>query len=239
LTAGLVVKDIPASAGAQFIMAQVPGLQLNGVTGSLWKGRAGTANLQWQGNHYALGSLQWRLKPGSLLTLAPCAEFKTELARQRSQGQACTSLSGKLLLSDASFSGPAALMELWLPIQVDGNLSLQVSELELEAERVLSLEGNFSWQQARFHNSHDWMSLGSFAAKLNEDQQGGFQAELFELEGPMTLKLLGLFPYQKAAAFKGDVLLRDGAPKTLAQMFMALGFPQQKDGRYIIDWSDV
>ncbi len=237
LTAVLVVKDIPAGLAVQGLSAQVKGLRISGVAGTFWRGRAGSAFLQWQGNVYALGELHWTIDPWSMLSLELCANFKTNLGKQYSSGLACAQSDGSLHVSDSEFNGPAALMELWLPIKTDGSLSLQVMNLSLHNEKVSALQANASWRDARFHNSHDWLALGDFAAKLSGDGQGGVKAEIFDLQGPVKIDLHARMPASDPFSVQGGIALEDAAPKELAQLFTALGFPQ-KLGQYQVDWKD-
>ena len=237
LTLGLIVKDIPASLAVQKLSAQVKGLHISGVAGTFWRGRAGSASLQWQGNVYALGELRWTIDPWSIFGLQLCAEFSTDLGKQYAKGLACAQPDGQLEVSDAEFNGPAALMELWLPIKTDGSLSLQVMALSLQEEKITSLQANASWREARFHNSHDWLDLGDFASRLSSDGAGGVKADIFDLRGPVKVDLRVKMPASAAFNVKGGIALEDAAPKELGQLFTALGFPQ-KLGQYQVDWTD-
>lgn len=232
----LVIKDIPASWTGKVASRAMPGLELEGLTGTFWQGRAEHVLLQVEGTRYSLGELRWAVKPGSLLQLTPCADFKTELHRQRLEGKACVHLDGSWSVSDAEFSGPAALAELWVPVRVDGNLSVRLDELRMQADRIESLKGDSSWRDARFHNSHQWLSLGTFAAELNADNNGGVDARIFDLDGAVALELMANFAYRSnTPSLKGTAQLRPGAPQELAQLFTVMGY-QEVNGSYDIVW---
>jgi len=232
----LVIRDIPASWTGKVISRSMPGMELQGLTGTFWEGRAAQVLVTVDGARYSLGELRWEVKPWSLLQLTPCADFKTELHRQRLAGLACVHLDGSWSVRDAEFSGPAALAELWVPVQVDGNLSVRLDELRMQADRIEVLKGNSSWRDARFHNSHQWLTLGTFAAELNADNNGGVDARIFDLGGTLALELMANFAYRSSApSLKGTAQLRPGAPQELAQLFTVLGY-QEVNGSYDIVW---
>jgi len=237
LSLGLIVKDIPAEVAGNYLSEQVQGLTLRGLAGSFWRGQAGSASLQWRGNVYALGELHWKLLPASLLTLSPCAKFSSKLFRQRSSGVACIHLNGSLTVSDAEFTGPAALIELWLPIKVDGSLSIQMPSMTLKNSQLSSLTASASWRDARFHNSHDWLPLGAYAARLSTDGEGGINADIFDIDGPIKLALGAKLPRLGAQQLQGTVHLEPAAPQELGQLMSALGI-QRVDDQYRINWVD-
>lgn len=237
LSLGLIIKDIPAEVAARYLSGQVQGLTLRGLAGSLWRGQAGSASLQWQGNVYALGELRWKFLPQSLFTLSPCAKFSTELFRQRSSGIACVNLNGSLTVSEAEFTGPAALIELWLPIKVDGSLSIQVPSMTFKDSQLSSLTASASWRDARFHNSHDWLPLGAYAARLSADGKGGVNADIFDIDGPIKLALGAKLPLLGPQQLQGTVRLESAAPQELGQLMNVLGI-QLVDDQYRINWVD-
>jgi len=237
LSLGLIIKDIPAEVAGNYLSEQVQGLTLRGLAGSLWRGQAGSASLQWHGNVYALGELHWKFLPSSLLTLSPCAKFSSKLFRQRSSGVACIGLNGSLTVSEAEFTGPAALIELWLPVKVDGSLSIQVPSMTLKNSQLDSLSASASWRDARFHNSHDWLSLGAYAARLSTDGKGGINADIFDIDGPIKIALGAKLPKRGAQQLQGTVRFESAAPRELPELMNALGI-QRVDDQYRINWVD-
>ncbi len=235
LTLLLVAKDIPAKVAGDFLSQRISGLMLKGVAGTFWQGRAGSARYVWQGNVYALGELRWNIEPLSLFSLNPCAKVSTSLGKQQTSGKVCVDWQGTIDISDANISGPAALAELWLPIQVAGSLSAQVVELQLQENQLSSLQANVSWQDARFHNSHDWLALGSYAARLQEDGQGGVKADVFDLQGPLKIKLKASLPRNASPSTTGTLRLLEGAPPEIGQVLTAFGFTQS-GGEYQLNW---
>ncbi|MCP8900351.1 type II secretion system protein N [Gilvimarinus xylanilyticus] len=181
------VTQIPATWGAHF-MTQGTGLGLSGISGSLWRGKAGMASVRIDGRDYSLGELTWHLQPMSLLTLKPCADLTTSLERQQVTGTACASTSGALQLSDTNISIPASLIQdLPEPTKLNGQVSAHIDTLKLEGQTLNALKGNLSWTGARLHNGQSWLDLGAFAGDLSATDEGHIRADIFSLEGPVDL----------------------------------------------------
>lgn len=231
----LVIKDVPASWGSKMFNGAIDGLQLSGVTGNLWNGQAARALLEYQGDTFSLGEMRWQLHPWSLLTLSPCVDFQTELHRQRLEGEACVHLDGSWSLHNSEFNGPAALIELWMPVQVDGELSVRLDELRVDGDRIEKLQADSSWRNARFHNSQQWLSLGSFASHLEADSDGGIGGEIFDIDGHVSLKLVAEVPYRRPLSLQGSAQLRVGAPREIAQWLTIMGY-REVNGSFDIVW---
>jgi general secretion pathway protein N len=182
------IGNIPAIWGA-YAMTRGGQLALSGVSGSLWHGQASLASFKVDRVDYSLGQLYWTLNPWSLLTLHPCADIVTELERQQIQGKVCADPSGGLALYDTDISAPAALLQPILPLPIDGQLSVHIEQMQVQGEYLQLLLGNLSWTGARINNGRTWMSLGSFAAELSDDRQGGIAAKVFHLDGPTEVDM--------------------------------------------------
>src|SRR5690606_2785495 len=179
-----VIRTVPAIWGA-YAMTRNGQLALSGVSGSIWNGSASLASFKVDEVDYSLGQFHWKLHPWSLLTLKPCADIVTEMDRQQIEGEVCAGFSGSLQLRNTSISAPATLLQTTLPLAVDGQLSVRIEEMEVQGDFLRRLRGNLSWTAARIHNGNNWMVLGSYAAELADDSQGGIAAQVFHLDGPL------------------------------------------------------
>jgi general secretion pathway protein N len=182
------ISKIPAVWGA-YAMTQGGQLALSGVSGTLWSGRASLASFKVDGVDYSLGQFYWTLNPWSLLSLKPCANIVTELERQHIEGEVCAGMSGTMQVNNTTISAPAALLQPRLPLPIDGQLSASIERMQVQGNFLKDLRGNVSWTAARINNGKVWMGLGSFAAELNDDDQGGILAKAFHLDGPMQLDM--------------------------------------------------
>lgn len=182
------VSKTPAIWGA-YAMTRSGQLALSGVSGTLWHGSASLASFKADQVDYSLGQLYWTLDPWSLLTLNPCADIRAELERQQIEGRVCADLSGGLTLHQADISAPAALLQPSLPLPIDGQLSVHIDQMQIQGNYLKLLRGSLSWTGARIHNGKNWMGLGSYAAELSDDTQGGIGAKVFHLDGPTEVDM--------------------------------------------------
>ncbi|BFM17707.1 hypothetical protein R50073_38900 [Maricurvus nonylphenolicus] len=211
-------------------------LSVEDVRGTLWSGVAGKVTVQWQGETYSFGEVTWKLRPQSLLLLQSCIEFDSQLKQQLMNGIVCRHLDGDWSLVASRFHGPAALAQLWLPIQVRGNMTLQIDNLRLDQGRIINLNAQADWQDATYHNSQSWLALGALAANVSSDSQGTIVADIFDVGGPVKVDLSIQSAYQQPTYLSGSIQLLPEAPESLAQLLQVLGFKQQ-GGRFDIQWT--
>ena len=213
----IVVKNIPAQWGLW--LANAP-IQMSGISGTLWQGKAASAVVPLQNNtSFALGEVQWNLSPWSLLTASPCADLKTKLDDQQISGIACAGLSGDVQLENAQIAVPAKVAEVFAPIvEIQGDILLHVENLNFSNNRIEKLSGSGSWNGARFYNSTSWVGLGTLGFEFGEDGQGGVNAKVFDVEGPLQLQLNSQFDLVGGYNTQGEVSLRPNAPTEIADL---------------------
>ena len=214
----IVIKNIPAQWGLS--LAQVP-LQLSGVTGTVWNGKASTAVVPLeQGGGYALGEVQWQLSPWSLLAANPCADIKTNLDNQQVTGSACVSLGGGLQLENTQIAVPAKVAEILAPIvEVDGEIFMNVETLDFANNEFTKLTGSGSWNGARFYNSTSWVSLGTIGFEFTEDGVGGIKAQIFDVDSYMQVRLNSQFNLAGQYNTNGEIQLSQTTPQEIHDLF--------------------
>lgn len=182
------LSRVPAEWGA-WLLTRQPGLAMSGISGSLWKGQANVASLTIEGKTYTLGKLQWDLQLMSLLKLSPCVNLTVTGQAQSFNGTVCRLRSGAIALKDADAVLPANLVQSKIPIQISGNFSAHFSELQLDGNVLLKLDGNLNWTNAQASNDVQWIPLGSFAAEFSDNGKNGIKAKLFDLDSEIDLAL--------------------------------------------------
>jgi len=182
----LVISKTPAAWAAWAVHQAVPNLWLSSVEGTLWKGKARSAQVDLGPSPLALGEVNWSLNPFSLLLLKPCVSFSTELPSQTVSGNLCQSLFSKQTqVSDLKLDAPIAVLQDLLPIQALGYVSVLVRKAKFTSDaKVLNLDGQMSWENARAHTGQSWINLGTFGATAKENGEGGVAAEVFDVSGP-------------------------------------------------------
>lgn len=228
----LVVRATPAQWG--LAVAGLP-VQMDGISGTIWNGSVANVVVPYPGGSYSLGSLDWQLDPWSLLSLSPCAQFNTQLASQTSAGKVCAGLGGTVVLENAQLSLPAAAAEIWAPVRVRGQVGAQIQHLTFADQQIKELTGSGSWTGANYHNSHNWVNLGTIAFDLSDDGEGGLAAKVFDIEGPLQLDMNSQFSLAGAYAIRGNVVLRPNAPQDIAQLLTIVA-EETRRGEFKFEW---
>ena len=223
----------------QWLVPEQLTLQTSHYEGSLWNGRASQVVIGADGAYIAVDTLRWQLQPLSLLLFSPAAEIQLQVH----QGQQSQELHG-LFQWLGSERWQATNLEANLPAEVvghfaggypvSGQLSLQLAELQAISDHIDQIDGNISWQSARWNNGDRWFDLGSIAGDLS-GQGKGIEVKLFDLSGPLEIDGQLLLKPSGTIDIKGTVGLRPQAPKEFSQA-LPLFAEQQPDGKYKIDF---
>lgn len=234
----LVAAKAPAAWAVWMATQAVPGLWMSAPQGSVWQGSASAAQIQVADQApLPLGKVKWRLSPWSLLTLKPCLDLSTNLPRQSISAVICRGMGGESKISDLSLDAPVAMIRDYLPIQMDGDISIQIAEARIGANgEINSLDARYSWQRGRAYFEGNWFVLGSFGGTVKENGSGGALGELFDLAGPYKVRLNGqLQDYKQGWVFDGVVTPRENASELIVEGLKILG-EDLGDGGYRVQW---
>lgn len=203
-----VVSNFPAVWGA-YALSRGGDIAMNGVSGTIWNGRASLASVKVKGVDYSLGQLTWNLKLLSFFTLKPCALITTSMDSQEFDGLVCIKGKTGVTLKNASASFPAALVQPLLPLPIDGQFSLNIDSLDVTNNELLGLHGKASWMNAKIFNGANWMTIGGLGADLVDDGKKGLSAHIIDVNSPLHLDLVGNLPFPTGASVKGSFALPD------------------------------
>ena len=201
----LVVSNLPAVWGA-YALTRGGNIAMNGVSGTLWSGRASLVSVRIKGLEQSVGQLTWKLNILSLFTLKPCALITTKMDNQEFDGYVCVSKNG-LSVRDASMSFPAAVVQPMLPLAVSGQFSLTIGQLEVRDYRLQKVLGKATWTDGKIYNGSNWMSLGAVGADLADDGKNGLSARIVDIGGPLRLDLVGNLPYPTGVRVSGKLAM--------------------------------
>lgn len=202
----LVVSNLPAVWGA-YALTRGGDIAMNGVSGTVWSGRASLVSVKIKGLDQSIGQLTWKLDGLSLLTLKPCALITTKMENQEFDGYVCVKGKTGLAIKDATLSFPAALVQPMLPLAVGGQFSLTIEQLELGNSRLQKLRGKATWADGRIYNGSNWMALGGLGADLVDDGKNGLSAHIVDISGPLHMDLKGSLPYPTGARVTGTLAM--------------------------------
>lgn len=229
----VVIARIPASWAAWVALKAVPELSLAGVTGTAWEGRAAGAQLQLGPDRLDLGGVRWDVAVLPLLALSACAEVQSQLFN----GDVCHSLAGGNKIEGATIDGiPASLLNARLGVSMGGTIGGVVQRARFtDAGQLTDLAGALTWQGARVNYGEGWLPLGSFAAELQGDGQGGVSGNVFDTEGPLGVNLQGVFTPADGLRGEGFITPRAGAPAQITNGLSVMA-EAQDDGSYRVTW---
>ncbi|MGE5624095.1 MAG: type II secretion system protein N [Bacillota bacterium] len=223
---------LPAQYAVGWLVKHAPGVQLDGVTGSVFSGRAET--LRYQGA--PLGAVQWQFDWRALFGVS----YGYRLALQSTDGTLslrADTRGSTVYLRDVDGRVPVSYVERWLPVpshSVQGTLALHLKELALKGGRPQSAEGEIqlddavlSWPRA--------FTLGSYRMSLAPASTGGISAQVSDITSPLKLQAaLSLSP-EGAYHLSGVLSARDPADPATRSFLGDLG-PADSTGQYPFDF---
>ena len=189
-------------------------LQLRNLDGSFWRGRAGEAYVVLPDQQrIALGTLEWKLNPWSLLWLHPSAHLSTRYGEQFVETDVRVGPTGAVLLRNVRGSAPLAAFSRWLLLPAQGVLNIDLAELELSRRELRRVQGQLSWQQARWQWNTSWLTLGDYQCGLRMEKPAQLQCAL-QGDGALGLKGEVLFDLkEKNYAVQAQLRAADTLPQ--------------------------
>lgn len=201
---------LPARLAMPYLLPGDWPVQLQEVSGTVWKGRAGRA--LYQGRE--LGQLGWRLHPRALLRGVLEADLILSGAEYSGSGRAARGHDDSLRLSDARIDFPAEVLGPALDIpnlRLQGRVQLQLDSLELYQKVPVELKGEAVWHEAGVIGVEQ-AYFGALKARFASLPEGGFGGSLFDAGGPLLLEgdfRVSLLGYEIDARLAA----RDGNPQ--------------------------
>lgn len=181
----VVVVLLPARLVLEKAMPANAPVQLEDVSGTVWKGRAGRVLR----NGDDLGVLGWKVHPRSLLSGVIDADVILDGPVYRGQGRVARAGDGTLRMSDVDASFPASRLEPMLDIpalNLLGQVEVKLDTLELQNNRVpTALKGSARWRDAAV-SGQEQATFGTLVAEFGPLPGGGFGGTLGDEGGPLA-----------------------------------------------------
>ena len=167
---GSVLVNTPAGLLVRPLAQQH--VYLEGVSGSVWRGKAQNMSARANGEVITWGQVEWQLSPLSLLSLSPVVAFSTELGSQWMQAKITVNSLESIELSNVQGRIPAAIVRLFAPLSVDGAFEFNFPSLKWSQSRgVLALDGALRWVDAVWQTHTDRVRLGTYELALTSEGQ--------------------------------------------------------------------
>lgn len=187
LILGALLWFLPARWALPLLQARLRGVRLDGVSGTLWQGRAEQASIV---NGPQLGRVAWTLSHRALL-----GDIRLGLDLRQPQwqlqGQVHRMSSTQLDLHDVTLHMNMAELgtQSWLHGQPQGQLDLQVPQAQLQGYWPMQLDAAGTWSHAVVHTPQGEVPLGALSLVVT-GQSGAIQGMLTD-DGSGPLQTAG------------------------------------------------
>ncbi|MDN3638058.1 type II secretion system protein N [Simiduia curdlanivorans] len=226
-------------------LAANAGLQLQGVSGSLWAGTAKSARLQLgkvRGNNliFDIGEFSWRLEPFSLLALKACAEVETQLTVQQVKGRVCASAAGNVRAENLRINFPASFIELMAPLEASGRVMLALDDFQLSGAQVEQMTGAGRIENLNVLIGKDWQNFGhlnlqvSAAAAPNSGFDFSLVSDDSALQWQANAPEVRLGNQGFEMHLRSSLKLSESYQLQWGEGLAMMGF-EEKDGAYLIE----
>lgn len=224
--ANLVVKNL----------LQVPGISLNGITGTLWNGVA--AGVNWQGR--PMGSLKWQFNPLKLFTGKVDVDVRLSgnagLSARGNVGYGLAGVYANNLLVTTSAQVVQSFIAYPIPVTLSGQFDLTVRDYLFNQKPFCEvLAGNLAWSQGNVVSPIGSIDPGVVVAQLscNDGQlviNGDSKSDAIETEFNVSLS-----PDQQYS-LDGWFVPGKTFPEDMRRQLGFLGNPDS-EGRYRLSFS--
>lgn len=197
-------------------------VELFALSGSVWEGRAGYAELGGQ----PVRNLKWELHPLEVLIGRTAMDVSFQNTGGNLSASVARTFGGNLKLKDVNARiGAADLISmLRIPaVKLDGRFNLKLTGLEVVDNTVAYAEGMLVWNGAatRFPQT---LALGDLSAKI-ETTDKGVSVTLADAGGPLEAAGLLLLEPSGAYSFNGSFSAREGVNSMLGRSLNMMGRP--------------
>ena len=221
----------PAQYLTAHLSKRLPGLQLSGLSGTLFAGSA--TGVSYQGA--SVGAVDWRFDWLAPFSLSVGYRFGLHAEDRDLHSRADVGF-GRLYLRGLEGHIPVSALDKLLPLppnSVTGSLSLHLKQLTLKGGQLMSAEGELDLDEAMLK----WpatATLGSFRMLLTPAAQG-IQARVSDVASPFKLDAtLSLSP-AGAYHLTGTLGARDPGDQATRNLLAGLGQPDST-GQYPFDF---
>jgi len=223
----------PAQYFADHLVKKVPGLELAGVTGSVFSGSA--TELRFQG--VSLGAMDWDFDWLAPFSFTIGYRLDVHAEDRDLRGRVDMGL-GSIHLRGLEGRLPVSAMDRWSPLppnSVSGSLGLHLKELLFRSGRPVSAEGELDLDEAALR----WpatATLGSFRMDLSPLSGGGIQAALADVASPLKLDASLSLSNTGTYHLRGTLAAKDAGDQATRSLLSGLG-PPDSIGRYPFDFN--
>jgi len=228
-----LIGTLPATQLYHIAKKQLPALQLDQISGSIWDGRAQQITV----NQLKTGPIFWQFKPLSLFLGKIEVDFTNTDSQLSATGSAAINLSGKLLLSNLTGESSTKTITSLIPnmpVTPVGRIIFNLSEISFREQYLSSVTGSIDWQRAGLTEPLN-IQIGKLNLILTTDNEvihGAISGKGATIGINAQLELQQNGQYQ----IKGKIQPKPNTPADLSNALKMLGRPDPA-GAITIDLS--
>ncbi len=227
LMAAPAVKVLP------LFQSRLQNIQLAGVEGSLWSGKAAQLDV----SPLQLKDVHWSFRPFSLFVGR--AEFKVhgQLQAQGIKAKVGSTLLGSPYLSDLRGRVSANDLFYWLglkQVQLGGQLHFHIDEVEWPESGQPAMAGTVWWSSARLVSPVE-LVLGK-ALLDTRIEDAVTRGKLETTAGALLVQADVELKPDGAYRFDADIQQKGELPQAVSKFLST--FAEYKDGNYRLEWAD-
>jgi hypothetical protein len=220
---GVVAWTLPAELALRWLKPDLGPLQLSGVSGTVWQGRASTVSAFGA----PLGAMQWSVDKSPLLLRRVVARVGLSGGVLTLDGDVTRDADRSVLVQNLSFQLPAetAAPALDIPaLKLHGTIEGNVAEARLAGGWVSGARGSARWREASVSGEAE-ARLGDLLAEFSSQPDGSIAGTVKD-DGASNLEIVGQFSIQ-SGQFSATARLapRNGDPQ-VAEALRYIGEPQ-------------
>lgn len=227
-----LVWTFPADRAMTLLRPQLPQLQMTGVTGTIWSGRAATLHYQTQ----RFARFKWQFQP--LALFKGRLGFAIAFDGDGRTGTASVGIrpDGTIVVSDVAARLPMVELsrQLGIPVSLSGLVEIALEEVTVSNKIVQSAQGALHWRDASMIAPVS-QKLGSFSAEFTTEAEG-IKGQIRDEGGPLQLDGVVRLTSDGSYQFSAKASVRD-AQQTLLQQALRAAGPQEADGRVLLQYN--
>jgi general secretion pathway protein N len=182
-----LIISVPAAPVLSQLQRYIPAVSIQGVSGSLWNGRAAAITINQQ---YTLDNTGWNFSGWRLFKGEVSAKINTHYQQQAVSGNFDIHPSGKITAHNVNASMEAATLAQLARIplaELSGSISLKIDQLEWQPGQVPRASGRLQWNSAAVTVS-ETARLGDIVITLTENKRSPLQASISNRGGEIKLE---------------------------------------------------
>jgi general secretion pathway protein N len=230
------VLGLLINAPARLIHYGLPAnISLDGLSGTVWNGSA----KQLAVNNIAVGELNWRVAPSSLLRGRLGLILNAQLPDGALAGKAAMGLGGTVTLTNLTGSLPVAYLATDFPAgMLDGRVSLVIEQAELMNGWPTRIKGVIALGNL-VQNIPKPMALGTFSATFDGENtgDGAVDGVIATRSGPLLVDGELVLNSDRSYSLEASVGPNAETPDDLKSMLPLVG-EKLPDGRYLLRFND-